>query len=63
MFAIAKNFTRAAAEVGEELGFTVALEGERIGELVDTLELEKEKRSLKVERTFTGSTGPRALNQ
>jgi hypothetical protein len=46
MFAIAENFTRAAAEVGEELGFTVALEGERIGELVDTLEPEKEKKVL-----------------
>jgi hypothetical protein len=63
MFAIAENFTGAAAEVGEELGFTIALEGERTGELGDTLEPEKEKSSLKVEKSFTGSTGPRALNQ
>jgi hypothetical protein len=35
MFAIAKNFTGAVAEVGEEMGFTVALEGERAEELGD----------------------------
>jgi hypothetical protein len=63
MFAIAENFAGAAAEVGEELGFTVALEGERAGELGDTLEPEKEKSSLKVEKTLTGTAGPRALNQ
>jgi NTP pyrophosphatase (non-canonical NTP hydrolase) len=63
MFAIAKNFAGAAAEGGEELGFTIALEGEEAGELGDTLEPEKEKSSLKVEKTFTGVTGPRALNQ
>jgi hypothetical protein len=35
MFAIAENFAGAAAEVGEELGFTVAPEGERAGEFGD----------------------------
>jgi hypothetical protein len=35
MFAIAENFAGAAAEGREELGFIVALEGERVGELGD----------------------------
>jgi hypothetical protein len=63
MFAIPKSFARAAAEGREELGFTVAGEGEEAGELGDKLELEKEKRSLNIEKKLIGADGPWALNQ
>jgi hypothetical protein len=63
MFAIAKSFAEAVAEGREELGFTVAGEGEEAGELGDKLELEKEKSSLNVEKNLIGADGPWALNQ
>jgi hypothetical protein len=63
MFAIAKSFAGATAKGGEELGFTVAVEGEEAGELGDKLELEKEKSSLNVEFFLIGADGPWAVNQ
>jgi hypothetical protein len=63
MFAIAKVFARAAAEGGRGLGFTVAVEGEEAGEFGDTVEMEKKKSSLNVEKNLISVDGPWALNQ